>query len=397
VSRPTQSSRSRRWTAASTSRPLTARSNRIIGGDVPSRYLGSLRDNHGVILAEEDANLPSHLVDPSTCVPTTSKGSFEARRRALLDRITEGMGKALVPDPTEPDDPDSTRRALTIRELTRVHLGAAAVDIARLRYVDAMAERRYWTNSFDVNTWPQRNPNRQHWRREAHRPLTALEPGDLVFGYVTKVGWAVVYECISGVKNDPHESQWGEEYPLIADVRELLLLGVDGALHTRDLPPNPLLRQDGGMGPFIPSLIQKTGRDLGPERGGALLAALIDRWHERNPGQSLDAVGVSPFDRSAAGAGRQVDVEVRRALEHHAMTVVAAHFDALGYDVEDVSRQASYDLRATRGTDAVRVEVKGQLGPRDIGRADAQRGRGRLGLRPELPCRRRPDRMGTAP
>jgi hypothetical protein len=81
--------------------PLTARTNRIVGGRAPSDYLRSLRDNHGVSEADEAKNLESHLIDPAHLRADDFESFFEFRRRLLLDRIGAVMGKPLVADPTE--------------------------------------------------------------------------------------------------------------------------------------------------------------------------------------------------------------------------------------------------------------------------------------------------------
>jgi hypothetical protein len=41
------------------------------------------------------------------------------------------------------------------------------------------------------------------------------------------------------------------------------------------------------------------------------------------------------------------------------VSVATAHFEALGYDVEDVGDYRSYDLHATRADESLYVEVKG--------------------------------------
>jgi hypothetical protein len=257
-----------------------------------------------------------------------------------------------------------------------------------------MAERRYWTNTFNAQTWTKRDPTRLHWSRDAHKRLTALEPGDLVFGYVTKVGWAAVYECTTAVRAASDESQWDEEYPVLAEVRELLVLGLDDALHVSELPtPDALLRQNDGTGHAKPFLYQQQGKLLSVEVGERLLAALVDRWQEHNPGRSVQLVGTSrPDVVSMVGAGRQPDAEVRCAVEQRAMAVVTAHFEALGYEVEDVSRQASYDLHLARGPETVRVEVKGSSGPADS--VELTRNEVALAAAPGRSCLAVVDRIG---
>jgi len=57
------------------------------------------------------------------------------------------------------------------------------------------------------------------------------------------------------------------------------------------------------------------------------------------------------------------DQVLKVALEQHGMSTVMEHYrDVEGYAVEDVSRWESYDIRATRGTEELHIEVKGSSG-----------------------------------
>jgi len=59
------------------------------------------------------------------------------------------------------------------------------------------------------------------------------------------------------------------------------------------------------------------------------------------------------------GQGFQVSPEVRDAIEDYAMRSAREHYSAKGFDCEDVSSRASYDLRCKRGQKVLYVEVKG--------------------------------------
>jgi len=85
--------------------PLTARTNRMIGGRAPSDYLRGLSERDGVTAAAEDANLASHLIDPDTPRNDDFEAFFEARQLALLERIGRVMGKQLVAEPVSTEDP----------------------------------------------------------------------------------------------------------------------------------------------------------------------------------------------------------------------------------------------------------------------------------------------------
>lgn len=85
--------------------PLTARTNRMIGGRAPSDYLRGLRERDGVADAAEDANLTSHLIEADTLRHDQFETFFETRQRALLERIGRVMGKQLITEPITTEDP----------------------------------------------------------------------------------------------------------------------------------------------------------------------------------------------------------------------------------------------------------------------------------------------------
>lgn len=66
------------------------------------------------------------------------------------------------------------------------------------------------------------------------------------------------------------------------------------------------------------------------------------------------------------GSGYLTDQVLKVALEKHAVRIVMDHYrDVEGYEVEDVGSQESYDVRATRGTEELHIEVKGSSVPTD--------------------------------
>lgn len=62
--------------------------------------------------------------------------------------------------------------------------------------------------------------------------------------------------------------------------------------------------------------------------------------------------------RAVRGQGRQLDPELRRALELYAMRRATEHYEEAGYHVQDSSNNRPYDLVCTRHGDERRVEVK---------------------------------------
>jgi hypothetical protein len=62
----------------------------------------------------------------------------------------------------------------------------------------------------------------------------------------------------------------------------------------------------------------------------------------------------------SGGSGYMTDQVLKDALERHAVRIVMDHYrDVEGYEVEDVGDRESYDIRATRGTEELHIEIKG--------------------------------------
>jgi hypothetical protein len=68
---------------------------------------------------------------------------------------------------------------------------------------------------------------------------------------------------------------------------------------------------------------------------------------------------IEPSRPSVRGSGYMRDVEVKRAVERHAVGLAKALFEAEGYNCMDVGATRSYDLHATRAGQEIHVEVKG--------------------------------------
>ncbi len=85
---------------------LTARTNRMIGGAAPSEYLSRLERSSGIGSDRMDELLATHLVEGSFMRVDDFDGFFEARRRALLDRIEKAMGKPAMREELEVEEED---------------------------------------------------------------------------------------------------------------------------------------------------------------------------------------------------------------------------------------------------------------------------------------------------
>lgn len=76
--------------------PLTARTNRIIGGNAPSDYLQRLESSVGISSEHMDGHVRSHMVDPALLRADHFDAFFRARKEALIAKIEQVMGKAVI-------------------------------------------------------------------------------------------------------------------------------------------------------------------------------------------------------------------------------------------------------------------------------------------------------------
>ncbi len=75
--------------------PLTARTNRVIGGYAPSIYVARVQNSAGITHEQLDDHLRSHLIDPELLRADDFDKFFQSRRLSLLHRIGAAMGKAI--------------------------------------------------------------------------------------------------------------------------------------------------------------------------------------------------------------------------------------------------------------------------------------------------------------
>jgi hypothetical protein len=99
--------------------PLSAKTNRQIGGNAPSLYLGKIRKASGIAPDRMNQILQSHLIDPEAIRKDQFATFFSARSKSILDRIEIAMGKQVMGrdltieqpaqngDEDEPDIPES--------------------------------------------------------------------------------------------------------------------------------------------------------------------------------------------------------------------------------------------------------------------------------------------------
>jgi hypothetical protein len=75
--------------------PLTARTNRIIGGRGPSEYLPRLASSAKVDLATVGKHVTTHLADADLMARDDFEAFFATRAHALLEKISSAMGKPI--------------------------------------------------------------------------------------------------------------------------------------------------------------------------------------------------------------------------------------------------------------------------------------------------------------
>jgi hypothetical protein len=83
---------------------ISARTNRIIGGQAPSVYLQRVQEQAGIDAHRMNAILASHVIDPDHLRDDNFESFFAAREGALVQRIAAAIGKP-VPDQAAEQEP----------------------------------------------------------------------------------------------------------------------------------------------------------------------------------------------------------------------------------------------------------------------------------------------------
>nr|MBP9016450.1 hypothetical protein [Paludibacteraceae bacterium] len=78
--------------------PLSGRTNRIVSGDAPSKYLERLKKYAGVSDIEFNDILLSHVVSPDYMYKDDFYGFFNNRKEQILQRIEKAIGKQIPRD-----------------------------------------------------------------------------------------------------------------------------------------------------------------------------------------------------------------------------------------------------------------------------------------------------------
>ncbi len=85
-----------RWNSVINKTPIYARTNRIIGGVAPSKYISSIERNHGVKSNDLDTFLTSHLIDVESIRKDDFDTYFDKRAKALFELIEKATGKPVA-------------------------------------------------------------------------------------------------------------------------------------------------------------------------------------------------------------------------------------------------------------------------------------------------------------
>lgn len=83
--------------------PLSAKTNRIIGGRAPSEYLTKLSSSTGIDASRLDEILASHLVNSEQMRADDFDAFFAERQESLIQRIEKATGKKIAREVSEPD------------------------------------------------------------------------------------------------------------------------------------------------------------------------------------------------------------------------------------------------------------------------------------------------------
>ncbi len=84
------------WDSVVNKTPLTARTNRIIGGKAPSEYLRNIERKQGVEPRDLDRFLRQHLVDPDAIRSDNFHQFIQLRAAMLLDAIEHATGRSIA-------------------------------------------------------------------------------------------------------------------------------------------------------------------------------------------------------------------------------------------------------------------------------------------------------------
>ena len=86
----------KQWNCVINKTPIYARTNRIIGGSAPTKYLSSIERNHGVATEDLNKYLESHLIDVNAIRCDDFDTYFKNRANAIYNLIENATGKKVA-------------------------------------------------------------------------------------------------------------------------------------------------------------------------------------------------------------------------------------------------------------------------------------------------------------
>lgn len=84
--------------------PLSARTNKIIGGHAPSKYLEKLQKEAGIDGISQKEILKTHVLNPEFMYKDDFPGFFSSRKEMILQRIEKAMNKTIPRDYVPQDE-----------------------------------------------------------------------------------------------------------------------------------------------------------------------------------------------------------------------------------------------------------------------------------------------------
>ena len=99
--------------------PLSGRTNRIVSGDAPSKYLERLKKHAGVSDDEFNSILRSHVVNPDLMYQEDFNGFFADRKEKILQKIEAAMGKSIFRNQEDVEEGIFTDEQMEFEETDR--------------------------------------------------------------------------------------------------------------------------------------------------------------------------------------------------------------------------------------------------------------------------------------
>jgi hypothetical protein len=169
---------------------------------------------------------------------------------------------------------------------------------------------------------------------------------------------------IAEVTGDPEERADGQN-PYWVDAADAQVVGLRVPVRYLEVDRLPLWLGD-SRAAFLSEF------SVARARGGTVFHVTDGQWDQLQAVVGLEAVSPEALEaerllrhgtRTRGGQGFGLSAEERSAVETFAMAQAERYLEGSWDDVDDVSDRSSFDLLCTRGSDKLRVEVKGTTSP----------------------------------